>query len=59
MNKKEIDIFIEEMKNIGDVWKSEDVKRVYGKLKLEDALSDRKSVLGSFFDIIGKVINRK
>ncbi len=57
MKKKEIDAFIEEMESIGDVWEAEDVERVYGKTSLDDALSDRKSALGTFFDIIGTVLN--
>ena len=57
MNKKEIDIFIEEMKSIGDEWTPEQVKDVYGDYSLEDAIADRKSSIGIFFDIIGKVIN--
>lgn len=57
MKKNEIDIFIEEMGNIGDEWTPEQVEDVYGNTTLEDALSDRKSSLNTFFDIIGKVIN--
>lgn len=59
MKKREIDTFIEEMESIGDEWEPEDVERVYGNSTLDEALSDRKSALGSFFDIIGKVINGK
>lgn len=58
MNKKDIANFIEEMETIGDIWKPEDVKRVYGKQTLDDALMSRKAEIGVFFDIIGKVINR-
>ena len=49
MNKTEINTFIEEMEAIGDD----------GDSTLEEALADRKSALNTFFDIIGKVINRK
>ena len=59
MKEQDINAFIEEMESIGDVWESEDVERVYGNSTLDKALSDRKSALGSFFDIIGKVINSK
>lgn len=59
MKKREIDTFIEEMESIGDEWEPEDVERVYGNSTLDEVLSDRKSALGSFFDIIGKVINGK
>lgn len=59
MKKKEINEFIEEMEPIGDKWEPEDVERVYKDSTLEEALLSRKSVLGSFFDIIDKVINSK
>ena len=57
MKKKDIDAFIEEMESIGDEWTPEQVKDVYGNSTLDDALTDRKSSVGTFFDIIGKVIN--
>lgn len=58
MKKSEINQFIEEMEEIGDVWEPEDVERVYGNDTLKDALDSRKADLGTFFDIIGKVLNR-
>lgn len=58
MTKKEIEIFIEEMESIGDMWTPEQVRDVYGNTSLSEALADRKGSLGTFFDIIGKVINR-
>ena len=58
MKKSDIETFIEEMEAIGDVWTPEQVEDVYGDSSLEEALADRKSALGSFFDIMGKVINR-
>lgn len=58
MNKREINTFIEEMQAIGDEWTPEQVEDVYGGFTLEEALDDRKSALNTFFDIIGKVINR-
>lgn len=58
MKKSEIKEFIEEMESIGDEWKEEDVERVYGDLSLDEALADRKGALGSFFDSIGKILNR-
>lgn len=57
MKKKEIAVFIEEMESIGDIWTPEQVKDVYGDSSLGEALADRKAALGTFFDIIGKVIN--
>lgn len=59
MKKNDIDAFIEEMEEIGDVWTPEQVEDVYGDSTLEEALADRKSSMGTFFDIIAKVINRK
>ena len=46
---------IEEL--IGDVWDEDQVEDVYGNMSLEEAVRDRKASLGTFFDIIGKVIN--
>ena len=57
MKKKDIDTFIEEMESIGDKWTPEQVDDVYGDSTLEEALTDRKSSVGTFFDIIRKVIN--
>ena len=58
MNKNDIRTFIEEMEAIGDEWTPEQVEDVYGDSTLDEALGDRKSSIGTFFDIIGKVINR-
>lgn len=58
MKKKEIDMFIEEMEEIGDVWEPEDVERVYGDTSLDEALEDRKTSIRSFFDIIGTILRR-
>lgn len=58
MNKKEANLFIEEMKDIGDDWTVEQVMDVYGNTSLDDALSDRKSSINIFTDIIDKVVNR-
>jgi hypothetical protein len=43
-----INYFIEEMAAIGDYWTVEEVKDVYGRKSLEDALNERKSVVDSF-----------
>lgn len=58
MKKRDVEEFIEEMESIGDDWTPEQVEDVYEDYTLEDALTDRKKSLGSFFDIVGKVINR-
>lgn len=58
MNKTDIANFIEEMEEIGDKWTPEQVEDVYGDSTLEEALTDRKASLGTFFDIIRKVINK-
>ena len=57
MKKKDIAAFIEEMESIGDEWTPVQVEEVYGDSTLEEALADRKSSVGTFFDIIRKVIN--
>ena len=58
MKKKDVAAFIEEMEAIGDKWTPELVEDVYGDSSLDEALADRKASLGTFFDIIGKVINK-
>ena len=58
MKKKDVAAFIEDMKSIGDEWTPEQVEDVYGDSSLDEALADRRASLGTFFDIIGKVINR-
>lgn len=58
MNKQDITIFIEEMKSIGDEWTPEQVEDVYGDSTLNEALKDRKSAIGTFFDIINKVLKK-
>jgi len=42
MNKTEMEIFIEEMETIGDIWTLEEVEREYGNHGLEDALAERR-----------------
>lgn len=59
MRKRDIDAFIEEMEEIGDIWTPEQVQDVYGDYTLDKAIKHRKSCLGQFFDIIGKVINNE
>ena len=58
MKKKDVAAFIEEMESIGDEWTPGQVEDVYGDSSLDEALADRKTSLGIFFDNIGKVINR-
>ena len=58
MTKDDIMTFIKEMGSIGDDWTEDQVEKVYVNSSLDDALSDRKAAVGTFFDIIGKVINR-
>ena len=57
MRKHDVDAFIEEMAAIGDDWTPEQVENVYGDSSLGEALADRNAAVGSFFDIIGKLIN--
>ena len=58
MKKKDIATFIDEMETIGDEWTPEQVEDVYGNSSLDEALADRKASIGTFFDIISKVINK-
>ena len=58
MTKSEAEIFIDEMKSIGDVWTVELVMDVYGNVTLEMALKDRKSSVGAFMDIISNIIRK-
>ena len=58
MKRKDVAVFIEEMESIGDEWTPEQVEDVYGDYSLEKALADRKAALGTFFEIIGQVINK-
>lgn len=57
MTKAEIDTFIEHSEEIGDVWDTADVERVYGNRTLEDALDDRMNDMMAFANIIGTIIN--
>lgn len=58
MRKNDVDIFIEEMETIGDVWIPEQVENVYGDFSLEEAINDRKAVMATFINAIGKIVNR-
>lgn len=58
MKESDISTFIEELESIGDIWTPEQVEEVYGNFSLRDALADRKSSYGTFFNIIAKIINR-
>ncbi len=49
MNRCDMNYFIEEMAAIGDYWTVEEVKKVYGRKSLEDALNERKTVVDSFW----------
>lgn len=57
MNKRDVEEFIEQMEEIGDVWQVEDVERVYGEYTLEEALADRKSSISIWGNIMSKVLN--
>lgn len=59
MTNNEIHEFIERMEEIGDIWTVDQVKDVYGNSSLEAALADRKTAVGTFFNIIGKILNSK
>lgn len=57
MTKAEISEFIERMEEIGDVWEEADVKRVYGKKSLQEALDDRMGDMYAFANIMSMVLN--
>ena len=57
MTENEIDIFIEEMDNMGDHWEREEVENVYGDKSLEYALDDRKTSIAIMNDIIGHLFD--
>ena len=45
------------MEEIGDEWEDDDVKRVYGKMSLQDALDDRMKDMQFFGNIVDAIIN--
>ncbi len=57
MTLNERNIFIEEMKKIGDVWTQEQVMRVYEHQSLQEALNDRWSSLTEFVNTIERILN--
>ena len=57
MNRCDMNYFIEEMAAIGDYWTVGEVKDVYGRKSLEDALNDRKSAVAAFLQESGFVIS--
>ena len=59
MNDLEIGKFIERLKEIGDVWEEDDVRRVYGEYSFDEAMEDRMTDINMFADIVGKIINSR
>lgn len=57
MTKEERQYFIDRMEEIGDEWEDDDVKRVYGKMSLQDALDDRMKDMQFFGNIVDVIIN--
>ena len=57
MTKEERQYFIDRMDEIGDEWEDDDVKRVYGKMSLQDALDDRMKDMQFFGNIVDAIIN--
>lgn len=58
MNQKNAQLFIDEMKSIGDDWTIDQVMDIYGHTSLAVALSDRKNSINMLSNILDKVINR-
>lgn len=57
MTKEERQYFIDRMEEIGDEWEDDNVKRVYGKMSLQDALDDRMKDMQFFGNIVDAIIN--
>ena len=57
MTKEERQYFIDRMEEIGYEWEDDDVKRVYGKMSLQDALDDRMKDMQFFGNIVDAIIN--
>lgn len=57
MTDDEIEIFIERMGEFGDVWEAENVRRVYGHMSLEKALTDRGQDMALFAKGMVALIN--
>ena len=57
MTKEERHYFIDRMEEIGDQWEDDEVKRVYGKMSLQDALDDRMKDMQFFGNIVDAIIN--
>lgn len=58
MTKIEINTFIEQMAEFGDVWTPEEVKNVYGDRTLEDAIADREAIHIYWRNINDVIINQ-
>lgn len=59
MTDNEIEIFIERMGEFGDVWETENVRRVYGHMSLEEALAERRRDMALFVQGVSALINAK
>ena len=57
MTDDEIYKFIDAMEDMGDKWEFEDAKRVYGDSNLKDALNDRTTSVGMFYNALATVFN--
>lgn len=57
MTDNDIEIFIEEMDNMGDHWEKDDVKNIYSDKSLDEALEERKTSIAMLDDIIGQLLS--
>lgn len=57
MQKKEMNIFIEETSKVDDIWTEEQVKEVYQGVSLQKALNEREKSYDKIADIIHGVVN--
>ena len=56
MTDNEINMFIDAMSDLGDVWDFADAKRVYGEFTLEDAINERQSLAGKHLNNIAAIL---
>jgi hypothetical protein len=56
MTREEIDIFIQAMKEIGDVYTPEQVEEEYGGLTLMEAAEKRLNKMQTFWDFVEEVV---
>ena len=59
MNKTEINEFIKQMAEFGDVWRPEDVETIFYDSSLEEAVEERTTSINALSNRIKKILNEK